>query len=191
MIETAALAGLNHALGQTAWARGRLAPFAGRRASLSMPPWRLEFEVVADGSLAPVAADGEPDVKVSLPAETPFRLLQNREAALQAARVEGSAEFATELAFVLRNLRWDYEEDLSRFVGDIAAHRIAGALRSFVDWQGQAARNLAENVAEYVTQENPLVARKDELAAFATDLAAFSVELERVDKRLGKLKPPA
>lgn len=189
MIEGVFVAGLNHVLGQSAWARARLAPFAGRRARMSMPPWQLEFEIAGDGLLIPAAGGMPPDVFVSLPTETPFLALQGREKALQAARVEGNAEFATELAFVLRNLRWDYEEDMSRAIGDIAAHRIADTLRSFAGWQEQAARNLAENLAEYVTEENPLVARKDELAAFAADIAAFATEVERAERRLTRLRP--
>lgn len=189
MIEGVFVAGLNHVLGQSAWARARLAPFAGRRARMSMPPWQLDFEIAGDGLLTPATGGIAADVVVSLPAETPFLALQGREKALQAARVEGNAEFATELAFVLRNLRWDYEEDMSHAVGDIAAHRIAGTLRSLAGWQEQAARNLAENLAEYVTEENPLVARKEELTAFAADIAAFAAEVERAERHLARLRP--
>lgn len=189
MIEGAVVAGLNHVLGQSAWARARLTPFAGRRARMSLPPWQLEFEIAGDGLLTPTAGTTAPDVVVSLPAAAPFLALQGREKALQAARVEGNAEFATELAFVLRNLRWDFEDDLSRLVGDIAAHRIAGAVGGFAAWQGQAARNLAENLVEYATEEKSVLVRKPDLTVLAAEAAALAADIERVTRRLDRFRP--
>lgn len=187
MIENAVLAGLNHVLGQSAWARDRLAPFAGRHARLTMPPWRLGLAVGADG-LFEVSADGAvADVEIVLPAEAPFLALQGQERVMQAARVEGAAEFATELAFVLKNLRWDYEEDLSRVVGDIAAHRIADGFSAFVAWQKDAAVRLAENLVAYATEENPLLARDAERRAFAAELTELRAAVARAEQRVDRL----
>ena len=147
MIEGVVLAGLNHVLGQSAWARAKLVPFAGRHARIAMPPWQLGLIVSAGGLFEPASDADEPDVTITLPADAPLLALRSQERVMQAALVTGSAEFATELAFVLKNLRWDSEEDLSRVVGDIAAHRIAGGVTAFADWQKQAARNLAGNIA--------------------------------------------
>ena len=71
------------------------------------------------------APEAELEVSISLPAAAPLLALQGKDAVMRAARIEGSAEFAETLGFVIRNLRWDAEEDLSKVVGDIAAHRIA------------------------------------------------------------------
>lgn len=187
MIETAVLAGLNHVLAQSAWARDRLMPFAGRHARISMPPWRLGLTVSAAGLFEPADDAAAADVEIALPAETPFLALQGQERIMQAARVEGSAEFATELAYILKNLRWDYEEDLSRAIGDIAAHRVAGGLAAFVDWQRQAARNLAANIAEYVAEENAVVLGATEHKAFAAGIARLREDTERAERRLERL----
>jgi ubiquinone biosynthesis protein UbiJ len=54
-------------------------------------------------------------------------------------KIEGDVQLAAELGWLADNLRWDLEEDLSRIVGDVPAHAIAGAgtrllaaLRDFV-----------------------------------------------------------
>ena len=185
MIEDAALTGLNHVLCQSAWARARLAPFVGRHARLSAPPVRLEWLVSPDGLCEKWAGDGNPDVEILLPAGGTLAAIFDRERGMQAARVEGNAEFATALAYVLKNLRWDFEEDLSRAVGDIAAHRIAGALTTAARWQIGAATNLAENVAEYLAEESRLVPSRNELAAFAAEVAAFDQALADLERRLG------
>jgi ubiquinone biosynthesis protein UbiJ len=180
------LGALNHLLGQADWARAKLTPFAGSRARLAMPPWQLDLAVRADGYFE-AGAGTEPDVTMTLPADAPLRALQGQDKVIEAARVEGNAQFATELSFVLRNLRWDAEEDLSRLVGDIAAHRIVQGATAFADWQQQAARNLAGNIAEYVSEENPLVARREELAAFASEAGDLRDKVSQLEKRIDRL----
>lgn len=188
MLDQAALAALNHLLLGAAWARERLTPFAGRAARLSLPPFRLEFLIASDGLLT--AADLEKDgcdVEISLPVDTPLLALRGQEAIANATRISGSAEFADALGFVLRNLGWDFEEDLSRVVGDVAAHRLAGLLKAFGAWQGQATRNLAENFAEYLSQEQPVLVSQNELTGHAAAVMQLSEDLARIDARIRRL----
>lgn len=185
MIEGATLSALNHLLAQASWARQKLSPFAGRRARFLMPPWQLAFAVTAEGLFE--ASTDEADVTVSLPAEGPLLAVQGLDRLLAEAHVEGNAEFATALSFVLKNLRWDAEEDLSRLVGDIAAHRLVRGAETLADWHQQAARNLTENLAEYLSEESRLLVGRRELAAFAADLQAFDQQLGRLTERLGRI----
>lgn len=185
MLGPLSLGALNHLLGQADWARAKLLPFAGRCARLAMPPFQLDFAIRDDGYVE--ASDAPPDVTMTLPADAPLRALQGQEQVIAAALVEGNAHLATELSFVLRNLRWDAEEDLSRAVGDIAAHRIVQGATAFADWQKSAARNLAENVAEYLGEENPLVARRQDLAALGSEVAELCDKLSQLEKRIDKL----
>lgn len=179
------LAALNHLLSQADWARAKLAPFAGRSAQLAMPPFQLAFAIRQDGYVEATA--GNPDVVMTLPADAPLRALQGTEQVIAAARVEGNAHLATELSFVLRNLRWDAEEDLSRVVGDIAAHRLVQGAQVVAAWQKDAARNVAENLAEYLTEENPTLLRTQDLADHTAELALLRDKLSQLERRLQKL----
>lgn len=185
------LAAINHLLGQAAWAREKLAPFAGHAARIRLPPFEGAFMIGEDGCIAaPMLAnpaEAEPEVNISLPAATPLLALQGKDAVMRAARIEGSAEFAEALGFVIRNLRWDAEEDLSRVVGDIAAHRIVGGTREFAAWQQQAVQNLAENLAEYFTEEQPLIARRTDIADFSADIDRLRDDAARLEKRIQRL----
>lgn len=182
MIDSLILGALNHLLGQAEWARRQLQSFAGRQARFDMPPWQFAFSVGADGLFEPVG-EGEIDVTVTLPAETPFIALQGIERAMAQAHVTGNAEFATALSFVLKNLRWDAEEDLSRLIGDIAAHRVVGAASALAAWQKQAGRNLVENIAEYLGEESALLVPQRELANFRAELADFSSRIAKLEAR--------
>ena len=128
-------AAINHVLGQAAWAREKLMPFAGHAAQIKLPPFEAAFLITPDGSIAAPEAGAELEVAISLPATTPLLALQGKDAVMRAARIEGSAEFAQALGFVIRNLRWDAEEDLSRLVGDVAAHRIVKGRGTTADRQ--------------------------------------------------------
>jgi ubiquinone biosynthesis accessory factor UbiJ len=182
VIDGLILGALNHLLGQSAWARRQLQPFAGRQARFDMPPWQLAFAVTAEGLFESVG-EGDIDVTVTLPAETPLVALQGMDRAMAAAHVTGNAEFATALSFVLKNLRWDAEEDLSRLVGDIAARRLVGVSSRLTLWQKEAARNAAENLAEYLAEEARLLVPSREFATFREELADFASRIERLEAR--------
>jgi len=186
MFDAALLAGLNHMLAGANWARARLAPYAGRRACIAMPPFRLAFAVATDGGFEPADADALPDVTILLPADTPFRLPQGLDKVMAAARVEGNAEFATELSFVFRHLRWDAEEDLAGLVGDIAAHRLVAGATRLADWQRQAAGHFGENVAEYLVQETGTLVGRAEFSAFAAETARLDAALAVLEKRFAQ-----
>ncbi len=188
MLEAALLGGLNHLLEGAPWARTRLAPYAGRLAEFAMPPLRFGLAIGEDGRFAPATATAaEPDVRIALPAFSPLLLAGGSERLMAEAHVTGNAEFATELSFVLRNLRWDVEEDLSRVVGDIAARRIVQTGRACVAAQRQAADNLAANLREYVAHERPAVLGRPEFEEFRNRLRTFEDALARADGWLARL----
>jgi ubiquinone biosynthesis protein UbiJ len=186
-LPTPLLAAINHLLGQASWAREKLAPFAGHAAQIKLPPFEAAFLIGADGCLSAPLPDAALEVSISLPAATPLLALQGKDAVMRAARIEGSAEFAEALGFVIRNLRWDAEEDLSRIIGDIAAHRIVKGTTGFAARQQQAAQNFAANLAEYFTEEQPLIARQADIAAFSGDIDRLRDDVARFEKRLQRL----
>lgn len=190
MLEQPIIVALNHVLARTSWAQEKLVPFAGREALFVMPPFRLQLLVTAEGRFA--VGRGTVDVEIALPADTPLVALQGSldgtDRVMRNARINGSVEFADTLGFVLRHLSWDFEEDLSRVVGDIAAHRIAGSLRTLTAWQKQAARNLAENTVEYLRDEKSVLPAPEEIGAFSEAVDRLRDDVARLEKRLQKLR---
>src|SRR5262245_43237348 len=128
--------------------------------------------------------DGDPDLTVALsPAALP-KLLQRDESVLQTVSFTGDAELAGALQFLFRHLRWEVEEDLSRVVGDVAAHRIVETGRAFAAWQKDAAERFGQNVAEYLTEEAELLAPKPELARLSREVAELGGDGERLETDL-------
>ncbi|MBI5923281.1 MAG: hypothetical protein HY847_16735 [Betaproteobacteria bacterium] len=186
MLNRAALLALNHLLQDARWARNRLAPFAGKALRLTLPPLKFDLVVNAEGMFAPIDLENF-DVEISFPADAPMLALAGAESLYKAANISGSAEFADALGFVMRNLRWDFEEDLSRYVGDIAAHRVAGLFTAFDAWQQQARQHLAENLAEYLTEEQPTLAKASAVKAFAQEIDRLQGDLQQLEQRVALL----
>lgn len=183
------LTSLNHLLRKADWARQRLIPYFGRQALIVVPPWQIAFCIDAQGLLTATACQDEksPDVTVSLPPDTPRRLMNGLDKLMVDAHVAGNAEFATELSFVFRHLRWDAEEDLADIVGDIAAHRIVQTASTFFRWQQQAARNFATNWVEYLTLETATLVSRPSFQAFSSDVSSLEATLTSCEMRLRQL----
>lgn len=188
MVATTVVAFLNHLLEAAPWARNRLAPFAGRTWRVELTPLPdLAFVVREDGMLG--SSDAlEPHLVVTLtPAALPA-LARRDESVLHEMTFAGDAELAAALQYLARHLEWDVEEDLSRVVGDVAAHRIAGGAREFVAWQKEAAVRLGQNFAEYLTEEAGVIAPKAEVAGFARAVDDLRDAVERLEKRIAHLE---
>ena len=188
MLENVGAAAMNHLLRNANWARERLAPFAGASVRFVLAPLSSTFAIAEDGTLHVAAADSEPAATIKLTPSTAARLvLLKDESARADVEVEGDAALAGALTGVLSTLRWDVEEDLSRLIGDIAAHRVVKAGHAFAESQRAAARNLARSVGEYVTEERPLVVAREALRAFAQAVDDLRDDTERLEKRIERL----
>jgi len=181
------LLALNHLLASESWATERLHPFAGQILCIEGGGLTLRLAVDAKGMFAEAPATGEPTVSISLPADTPWRLLTDRPSILANARLAGPADFTETLGFVFRNLRWDAEADLAALVGDIPARRLVMAGRQFVGWQAAATRNALANMAEYGSEESGLLVPVREFRSFAATLNDVRGELAELERRLQKL----
>jgi ubiquinone biosynthesis protein UbiJ len=187
-LESPITAALNHLLRAQPWARERLAPFAGETVEVRaspLPPMRLLIQ--EDGLVRAGAADAPPSLLVTLKPEAPAAFLRGEEHFLRAVEVSGNAKLADAVMLLVRNLRWDFEEDLSRLVGDVAAHRLAQAARGFAAWQVDAAKRLGEALSDYVTEESGLLAQRSDLEALSRGTASLRDALERLEQRVRRL----
>jgi ubiquinone biosynthesis protein UbiJ len=177
---------LNHLLDAEPWARERLAPHAGTTVELRNPPFpALRFEIVPGGRLQ--AGGEDPALIVTLRADALFNLARGKEHFLRSIEVAGDPALASEIMTLARHLRWDAEEDLSKLIGDVAAHRLAGAARAFVAWQVDAARRLTESLADYAVDEKRVLIARPEMESFAHEVASLRDAVERLEKRVERL----
>jgi len=187
MLDPAATAFVNHLLRGASWARDELKRFSGKTARFDVMPLALSLTVLESGEIAPAAADATPAVTIRLTPGLMLRLAARDETAWREVGIAGDTDFASAIHHLVRNLRWDVEEDLSRAFGDIAAHRMAESGRTLHRWGKQAFLNTGRSFAEYWTEEWPLIASARDLDDFNRAVDQLRDDVARLEKRVENL----
>lgn len=183
-----AVAAINHLLAQEPWARSALARHAGKQACIDAGLAQLRVLVARDGLLESSQADSAAHVTIRIkPADLPL-IAQDRTRALSYVKIEGDADFANVISQLANGLRWDAEHDLERVVGPLAARRLAEGARSTAHGATEAGRRLAENLAEFLAEERPVLVRPAQRDAFAGDVVRLRDDVERTAKRIARLE---
>jgi ubiquinone biosynthesis protein UbiJ len=188
LLPSPAAAAVNHVLRTAPLAMERLARHAGRTARFEVGPFAFALTVQTTGEVTAAVSEAAADLQVRV---SPFllpRLAAGEEAAFRDIDMRGDMEFAQEISYLARNLSWDVEEDLSRVVGDIAAHRLVGAGRAAVHWGRDARLRVAQGAAEYWTEESPLIASRVKVQGFVREVSELAESLDRLDKRVERLE---
>jgi ubiquinone biosynthesis protein UbiJ len=182
---------VNHVLRSAPRAMERLRPHAGRTVAFRVGPLAMALTVQTTGEVVAAVEGAARDLEVRI---SPFlvpALAAGEEAAFEAIEMQGDAALAADVAFLARHLRWDYEEDLAKVVGDIAAHRIAGSARDLGRWGREAALRMGQGAAEYWTEESPLIASRTKVQSFARDVAQLADAVEELEQRIERLRARA
>lgn len=187
MIAAAVSRFANHVLGPANWAREKLASHAGKVARFEVPPASFALLVGDDGLVHPADAAAESAVTIKFERTALLETLADREQAWRKAQIEGDTAFASAISQVAANLQWDVEEDLSRVFGDVAAHRMAQTGKTAAAWPRQAAKSIAANAAEYLTEEAQLLVTPLQAADFVREVDELRDAVERLDKRIERL----
>jgi ubiquinone biosynthesis protein UbiJ len=129
---------LNHVLMQEKEAQDRLARKKDSVLHIRWGMFALDLLITPAGLLDKANADAKPDLLIAVAVDSPMVLLQSVMAGKSPpVKIEGDVQLAAELGWLAENLRWDFEEDLSRVVGDIPAHAMADAAKRL----GQAVKS--------------------------------------------------
>jgi len=185
---TSASAVINHLLAQEPWARRELQRHAGKVASIDAGVAALRLRVTPEGLLEAAPADSVARVTIRVkPADLPL-IVQNREWAFSYVQIEGDAEFANALSSLSQSLRWEAEVDLEKLVGPLAATRMVSGARAAMQAVKNGQQKLAENVAEFLLDEQQVLVRPHAVDTLSADVARLRDDVERAAKRLAKLE---
>lgn len=191
MLSQAAVATLNHLLAQSGWALPRLVRFCGKTARFHVAPFSFACTVLSDGSLLPAPADATADATCALSPMLLPRLALHDEAALEQVGTSGDAALLAEIFYLMRNLRWDAAEDLSRVVGDVAAERTVKFAQAQHHNAKDTVLNLSQAATEYWTEERPLLTTPQQINAFKQQVSALHESLALLEQRIARFNRPA
>ncbi len=136
---------LNHVLMQEPEAMDRLRRQQGKLLQFHWGRIELILTPTPAGLLALGAPAGMPDLQLRVAQDSPLALAQTLLAGDKPpVEIQGDVQLAAEIGWLVDNLRWDIEEDLSRLLGDAPAHRLADAARALL----QGLRGFLRQAAE-------------------------------------------
>lgn len=180
---------LNRVLRDYPLARERLAAHGGKTIAMTVGPASGRLRVTSAGEVEPVGEGATDDAAVSfdIPLSLLPKLAAADDSAYHAVKFSGDSELAALLSELVRNLKWDVEEDLSKLVGDVAAHRIVDTARRGHEWRKDASQRLTENVAEYLTEEKRAFITADDLEILARENETLRDDVARLEARINQL----
>lgn len=198
--------GINHVLAGEPWASAELAKHAGKAIALEMPFGRFAVQINKNGLLDAVRHSDEsaqnPDVEVTSPVRTALVLTISskalstlltssgsiRENAFKSVTIAGDADLAQLLGRLAGQLRWEYEEDLSKIIGDAPAHFAVAQGKKIASAGKAAGRDLLENAVEYLSEEKKVLLNQRDFAIHKNQLMELRDSVERLDKRIALLQ---
>ena len=197
--------GINHVLAGEPWASAELAKHAGKAIALEMPFGRFAVQITSSGLLEAVRhadsteiSDGEavPPIRTALVLTISSQALSTlltssgpiRENAFKSVTIAGDADLAQLLGRLAGQLRWEYEEDLSKIIGDAPAHFAVAQGKKIASAGKAAGRDLLENTVEYLSEEKKVLLNQRDFAIHKNQLMELRDSVERLDKRIALLQ---
>lgn len=101
--------------------------------------------------------------------------------------VSGDTRTGELLREVLRNIEIDWEEQLSKVVGDSLAHPIASGVGKVIHCGKESLKSFGENVAEYLQYESQQLPSKQAVEGFIEEVAVLRDDVDRLEARIQRL----
>jgi ubiquinone biosynthesis protein UbiJ len=185
--------GINRVLQMDSTALPRLDRLSGKVVAVecTSPAFDLYILPSDEGLMLAAHWEGGADVTLRAPAASLMRLAMSKDknAVLHSPQVELEGESAVllELTGILQDLELDWEYELQRWLGPVAAPLIGGHLRSSARWSAASLASLSQNVADYLAEESRTLVGKREAEARFAELDQTKQDLERLEARFERL----
>ena len=171
----------------------KLTAFDGKIICIDIRGLNKRIYLLINGSKISVVKqhDAEPDATIIGSPAALFKLGVHRDSAplFFAGEVEirGDTRLGRQFKSLLADMEIDWEEHLSRLVGDIAAHRVAGLFNTLKQWSESVAGNFADDAGEYLQEESRDVVSGAEMGMFYQQVDKLRDDTERLKARIDRL----
>ena len=183
---------LNRNLGASTRARELCRELRGQRLRITLldTPWIVSVESLGPSLRIQTGDAGSDPAEASIEG-TVVNLLalagaESPEAVVQrgAVRISGDPEIAQKYRQMALLLRPDFEEELSGWFGDAAAHRLARFAQGIGSFARRATSTAVQNSAEYLAHERRDLVPRAEAAAQFESIDRLREDVDRFEARL-------
>jgi len=106
-------------------------------------------------------------------------------------QMDGDPELGRQFQELLQHARPDWEEELSRLLGDVAAHQLGNMARGLLSWSRLAGQSIQRNAAEFLQEESRDLVAPEEAREFMQQVDILRDDVERAAARLKRLEAAA
>lgn len=190
MLSTLVITSINHVLRNEQWACKRLQSFSGQTADIQISPLiNLKILINSIGEILKMNDSMETDVTIILPSLMHPNLLTREPSFEESIQVIGDQSLANTLIEIGKQLSIGrlVEHDLSKVIGDIPAHRFSRAGQHFFHWHAENFNALSQALAEYLTEEKPILAKHDAINQLILEMQNLQFQVDAIEQRVNNL----
>ncbi|MBT8516808.1 hypothetical protein G6706_06300 [Polynucleobacter paneuropaeus] len=184
--------GVNHVLASEPWAMAELSPHVGKSISLNLPMGQMAVEITPQGKLSALNSADQAGLVLEVSAQALSGLLASsgnlRDQAFKAVKISGDADLAQLIGRLVSQVRWEYEEDLAKWVGDAPANFAVRQAKTMVKAGQAATKDFLQNVVEYVSEERKILLNKRDFMIRKNELNELRDSVDRIEKRIALLE---
>jgi ubiquinone biosynthesis protein UbiJ len=101
--------------------------------------------------------------------------------------IEGDIDLGNQFQDFLNDIEVDWEEPVSKLTGDVVANQLGDLARNFAQWSVESAQTNALNTAEYLREEEQLLANKFEVERFKRNVDTLRLDVDRFEAKVNRL----
>jgi|TARA_B110000037_G_scaffold221469_1_gene292629 ubiquinone biosynthesis protein UbiJ len=173
---------LDHLLSQNDWMQSKLIEHKSKILAIEISGYKVIFIVEENGQLRTINESEKIDCTIKLTINDFINQIVNNQNGK--ITIEGDMELANQISQVLKNIKWDIEDDLSMFIGDIPAVHTTNFLKKVLSDSKKNVSNLKGSLIEYWQEENPILAKKRDVEFFNSQVDIIVEDTERIEVRL-------
>jgi ubiquinone biosynthesis protein UbiJ len=101
--------------------------------------------------------------------------------------ISGDIRLGNQFKKILARVNIDWEEQISKYLGDIGAHQLARAAQDFSQWFSRSLDSLQMDLGEYLQEESRLTPTNAELNRFIKETDHLREGVDRLQARIERL----
>jgi ubiquinone biosynthesis protein UbiJ len=184
---------LNGLLQRDAEILDQLRPLAGKIVSVEITNIKRTLYILLDTNGVELHRTQVGPVSASVRGD--FAAFRRMAVAHRNGRIASSAEIeimgdlalAQQLQTIASAANLDWEELLSRYLGDVTAHKLGNLGRGFMRWSDLTSKTLHKNLSEMLRIEKRMVPEKNEMNGFVDAVDSLRSDADRLHERLRRL----
>ena len=173
---------VNHLLSQNDWMQSKLFVHKNKTITISISDFETHFEIENNGQLKTSNKKKKVDCIIKLTINDFInQIINNKQGKIS---IEGDLELAKEVSEILKQIEWDIEEDLSKYIGDIPAIHTTRLIKKFLQTSKNNLNSLTGSIFEYWEEENKILAKKNHVSNFNSEVDQIVEDVDRLEAKI-------